>query len=138
MNAPALTYPGLLKDSTGLRPLGFIFMHDAAAFAPSGKVDRISADEAKAHNAALEQAERDTMKATGRAVLYLSKKNDGSDVIQQWAGAFVAVPHSIRKSWHNMAGRDGRTDVSFSFAGSRWHGVNIGDNDILRCKRCIS
>lgn len=134
----------LLKNSNG-QPLGYIFNFSGhGAFAPSGKVDfstsdgkiDLSPEEIKAHNSELERLELLTMTQTGKGLLYLVSDKDGRNVIQQWAGKVVAYPQTLRKSWHNMAGKNGRTDVSFSFAGFRWHGVNIGDNQILRCKAC--
>jgi hypothetical protein len=102
------------------------------------------------HNRLLGEMEWTALKKHGRGVLYLSKKDipacppsNGIQpmelkalIVSTWAGAnFSRVYHS-RKSFHNFAGGDGRTDVWFMLDGSRWHGVNIGDNQLCRVKRC--
>lgn len=123
--------------SATLANAGYVFAAAGhGAFDPDGRVPGSpSAEEIAAHNAKLAEQELATLKATGRGVLYLSGPA-GSQVISQWAGDLKIHPYHVRQSWHNMAGRNGRTDIWFSFDGSRWHGVNIGDNQILRVRRC--
>jgi hypothetical protein len=79
------------------------------------------------------------MRETGKAVLYLSHEVKGESKIHyagNWPGTLkIRIGGAIKYSWHNFAGKDGRRDVWFKFDGSWWHGVNIGDNDLLRCKR---
>lgn len=77
---------------------------------------------------------------TGRAVLYLTqnKVKQGEHFVTayrvtNWPGTLEIKPWRIGKGRHNIAGT--RIDVWFDFKGQSWHGVNIGDNDILRCKR---
>jgi hypothetical protein len=92
--------------------------------------------------------DREALVRDGRAVLYLSKGNDGTWFVSNWPstlrfnlirkpGAYYTYGSSLvvlpSKSWHNI-GRE-RNDVWFvgpdDFV---WHGVNIGDNQILRCR----
>lgn len=55
------------------------------------------------------------------------------DIATANARLISAAPDS---SFHNMAGRDGRTDYWFTGPdGKNWHGVNIGDMDLVRCHR---
>lgn len=80
-------------------------------------------------------AENDTrdMIDTGRAVLYLTEGPTDQFFVSNWPGSLKIEPYRVRKGAHNIAGT--RYDVWFSFDGKPWHGVNIGDNQILRCKR---
>lgn len=43
-----------------------------------------------------------------------------------WPGSFKLHVYSVRKSWHNFAGKDGRTDFWGMFEGKEFHGVQIG------------
>lgn len=80
-------------------------------------------------------AERDkaAMRENGRATLYFS-----NGVVCNWPGSLKIVPNlgGVRKSRNNWGAQ--RTDVWFTFEGRMWHGVNVGDNDILWCKRLAS
>jgi hypothetical protein len=71
---------------------------------------------------------------TGQFTAYLVDDTATSGRIVSFHGLEFAKVHGIRRSWHNMAGRNGRRDVWFRMAGRTWHGVNIGDNQIVRCK----
>lgn len=71
----------------------------------------------------------DDMKETGRAVLYLS----GNEVTN-WPGTLRFPISHIKRSFHNFAGRNGRADFWFTALGKTWHGVNIGNSQIARCK----
>lgn len=76
---------------------------------------------------------------TGRAVLYLSKRPDGTWHIGNWPGSLsFPVRHNyVRKGSHNIA----RTRYDAWFIGpdgKEWHAVNIGDNQIARCRRIKS
>lgn len=75
--------------------------------------------------------DRRHMKRNGRIDLYLH-----GSTITNWPGTLVFGLVDRKVSDHNMAGKNGRTDVWFIGPdGSTWHGVNIGDHQILRCKR---
>ncbi len=70
------------------------------------------------------------MHTTGRGTLYLT----GDDTtVQDFTGHFKTEAKVTGTSTNNMRAK--RRDVSFRFNGEKWHGVNIGDNEILRCKR---
>lgn len=91
--------------------------------------------------------DRLSMRTTGRVTLYLTDTNpierqheylshvlrNARFSVGNWPGSLAFVPTSVRKGKHNIAGS--RIDVWFPFEGFYWHGVNIGDNQILRCKR---
>jgi len=70
------------------------------------------------------------MAATGRIVLYLT----AGSMVTNWPGTLkFRVAHS-RPGRHNFAGR--MVSVWFTDSdGREWYGRNIGDNQILRCKR---
>lgn len=74
---------------------------------------------------------REDMIRNGRITLYWDSRK-----VTNWPGTLVFTECEYRSSFHNMAGKDGRTDVWFAGPdGFTWHGVNIGDHQILRCKR---
>lgn len=104
------------------------------AFSPDGKVE-MTPEQIEAHNNALMVAELEAMKQTERAVLYLFRDVPGKISIGQWASKdFQRTPvSSIRHSRNNWGVQ--RTDVWFKANGQNWWGVNLGDNDIVRCKR---
>jgi hypothetical protein len=113
--------------------LGYI-MHfpEHGAFSPNdGKVG-MTAEQTAEHNARMAELEKDAMKATGRATLYLTKKA-GAWIVSNFTGSMSCPALNVRRSKTNW-GHD-RFDTWFNFDGSIWHGVNIGDNEILRCKR---
>lgn len=145
---------GLIVDNTTTPPTccGYIFNFNGhGAFDPGGKVKidgRNATDaEIESHNSLLSRMELDGMKKHGRGVLYLHREvkhwqHEGKPAtstayfVGTWAAKDtdrIKVYHTTT-SFHNMAGRDGRRDVWFNLDGKRWHGVNIGDNDIVRCK----
>jgi hypothetical protein len=89
----------------------------------------------KCRNKALAEIEWTEMLKLGSGILYLTEKPDGKKEVSQWSqGDSISVYYS-KTSFHNMAGRNGRTDVWFILDGSVWHGVNIGDNQICRVRR---
>lgn len=51
-----------------------------------------------------------------------------------WPGTLDIPVMFSRKSFHNMAGKNGRMDVWFNYEGKHFWGVNVGDNDLLRIK----
>lgn len=119
-----------------LHGTGYVFNFSGhGAFDPQGKVaEPLSQDAIDAHNRALAALELDAMRESGRGVLYSFKDTSGHS-IGTWASKhnerFRVTGHSYsRNNWGAQ-----RTDVWFNFDGSVWHGVNIGDNDIVRCKR---
>ena len=103
------------------------------AFSPDGKVE-MTPEQIEQHNTELMTAELEAMKQTGRAVLYLFTE-DGRIKVGQWASKpFQRTPVLCARDSVNNFGAQ-RRDVWFRCDGSIWHGVNLGDNDIVRCKR---
>lgn len=88
--------------------------------------------------------DRADMEKTGRALLYLTHETERrgpqhADEVRiyyatNWPGTLrIRIGGAARHSRNNFGAQ--RTDVWFRHAGADWHGVNIGDNQILRCKR---
>lgn len=147
----------LVKGNTAC---GYIFNFAGhGAFAPHGKVRLkngvlrdLTQDEIDTHNRLLGEAEFAALKKNGRGIMYLTREKVADTVIDSgsqrvnaecvryyvslWSGTGKTRVSYQRKSFHNMAGKDGRTDVWFTLDGSNWHGVNIGDNQICRVRRC--
>ena len=71
------------------------------------------------------------MNVNGHALLYLVRPPGTNITVQDWAGTLRITPDRVSKGRHNI-GRT-RWDVWFTHEGQAWHGVNIGDNQILRC-----
>lgn len=123
-----------------------------AAELPEPLMGRISVgyavlDGKKVCYACCAKLEEQDMYATGRAVLYFSRasregallfKKDGATplyFVTNWPGTLVFEASRVKKAhhnWHNVT----RYDVWFTDGqGCEWHGINLGDNEILRCKR---
>lgn len=122
------TVCGYVFDVIGhgaFHPLGKVKILD------NGKEREASPEEVKTHNETLAKAELAAIEKAGKGMLYLTHK-DGVYTVSTWTGHGKVVCDTYRQSHHNMAGRNGRTDVYFRLGGKRWHGVNIGDNQICR------
>lgn len=77
------------------------------------------------------------MRKDGKYDLYLSQNAPkGAWVITNWPGTLRIQPAWVSYGHHNIAGS--RLDAWFILDGYVWHGVNIGDNQVLRCKRTKS
>ena len=76
--------------------------------------------------------DRVQMQTEGRITLYLVPQ-DGKWVVSNWPGSLAIPTFRVKTGKHNIAGT--RTDVWFVFDHAVWHGVNIGDNDLLHCRR---
>lgn len=116
---------------------GFIFNFKGhGSFDPNGKVEvngqELSQEDINKHNSLLAYREWQNMIKGGSGVLYLL--NNG-EFVGDWIGENKLNINYSRESFHNMAGKNGRRDVWFRLDGSRWHGVNIGDNNICRVRR---
>lgn len=114
---------------------GYIFNSEHGAFSPDGKVsETMPQADIDRHNRELAKAELDAMSKTGKAVLYLRAENPkGAYSVGTWEGSFrfpVCQYRASRNNWNAP-----RMDVWFVVGVERWHGVNIGDNEIVRCKR---
>ena len=72
---------------------------------------------------------------TGRATLYLSKDAKGLHQVTNWPGS-LKIECGLWK-FEQCGGGFGaqRTDCWFYFEGRKFHGVNRGDNDILRVRQ---
>lgn len=68
--------------------------------------------------------DRKTLLETGEIYGYLS-----GTTFSNWPGSFKVENLYIRKSNHNFAGRDGRSDFWFTLEGQNFHGVHIGNNN---------
>lgn len=111
-----------------------------------------------------ERDKRD-MESTGAATLYITRKPDAPTAkergehwhadshtgrggygrtrahlraqdwsVSNWPGSLTFPVYTIKRgahNWHNVE----RIDVWFIFGARVWHGVNVGDSQILRCKR---
>lgn len=112
---------------------GYIFNFQGhGAFDPNGRVSADADDQAIArHNAELAKRELENMRMTGKALLYFQSGN----TIGTWDGTQRFGIRYKRESWTNWHCK--RTDLWFRDPsdGTTWHGVNIGDNDIVHCKR---
>lgn len=91
------------------------------------------------------------MKVGDRAIFYVTRSEVDNDAkpgtiahdrtpayryhLINWPSTLKIQISRPSKSWHNFAGKDGRRDHWFSYRGKQYHGVNIGDNDILRVRR---
>lgn len=71
----------------------------------------------------------------GKLTGYFVKKDDGKYYFSNWPGTFLIPVYYSRSSWHNFAGKNGRTDFWCTFQGKKYHGVQIGHNSqIARLK----
>ena len=76
------------------------------------------------------------MAQAGSIILYVTESGS-SYRISNWPGTLTFTPTQVRHGRHNICGT--RLDVWFDGPDrSRWHGVNIGDNQVLRCRRLAS
>jgi hypothetical protein len=83
---------------------------------------------------------------TGKATFYLFRSKKCNDPwiekyylsVGTWDGSHRFEIIDIHKSWHNFVGKDGRTDCWFKIKDQLWHGVNIGNNNIVHAKRIKS
>ena len=131
---------GLLVDPSTNPPtcIGYIFNFAGhGAYSPSYKIGDLTLEEIATHNKLLAEAEWQGMLKQGCGTLYLKREN-GRNIVSDWPGVHRIETTYSKSSWHNFAGRNGRTDVWFYIGKDRWHGVNIGDNQILRVKRVKS
>ena len=79
--------------------------------------------------------EREAMRETGKAILYLVRDN-GAYSVQDWAGHLRFRISSMTRGRHNIAGS--RRDVWFRVPDDMnyWHGVQYGENtQAVRCRR---
>jgi len=128
---------GLIVDKSTTPPTcaGYIFnFGEHGAFAPDGKIPDLIPEQIDAHNNILAKIELEAFIKNGKGTFYHFRK-DGYHFVGMWAGEEPRFPATVRFSHHNFAGKNGRRDFWFTINGQKWHGVNIGDNDIVRAKR---
>ena len=70
--------------------------------------------------------DKEYLLANGKLSGYFSKNKDGKWEFSNWPGTFRIPAHYAKKSNHNFAGRNGRTDFWCTFEGDLYHGVQIG------------
>lgn len=131
---------GIFIDSTNTS-CGHVFdVIGYGAFHPLGKVEIFvdggktrepTKEEVNTHNQTLAEERMVEMKRIGKGIMYLQFK-DGKYSLTDWLGDCKVACNTVRVSNHNIAGQNGRIDVYFTLGGKRWHGVNIGDNQVCR------
>lgn len=93
------------------------------------------------------EREKQSMRDTGRACLYLCRSHDASILrtdaralyasdwtVADWPGELSIPVRSIKRGAHNWRNVQ-RFDAWFIWEGYVWHGVCLGDTQIIRCKR---
>jgi len=67
-----------------------------------------------------------TLRETGKLTGYYCNGEDGKYYFTNWPGTLKLPVYYSRQSWHNFAGKNGRTDFWLKFEGKEFHGVQIG------------
>jgi len=114
---------------------GYIYNFEGhGAFSPDGKV-AIADNEIASHNRQLADFQIEAMKRGEPQALYLfGNATIGENTqVGTWDSSHKWHCFQTRHSQNNWGAK--RIDVWFNFDGHTWHGVNIGDNDIVRCRR---
>lgn len=114
--------------------LGYLWhAGEKGCFSPNvGRVE-YTKEQAEAHNAQLAELEKAAMAEHGRAVLYLTKDTKGEWKVSNFDGSLSFRPFRVKKGSHNWGVE--RFDAWFTSGGYVWHGVNVGDNELLRARR---
>jgi hypothetical protein len=80
------------------------------------------------------EVDKEWMRENGRITLYLTiAEKKRFKTVSNWPGTLLIPVESSSEGNHNIAGR--RMDVWFLFEGTVWWGVNIGDSQLLHCKK---
>ena len=126
-------------------PYGYIFkFKDYGMFDQDGKiVDSLSDLDIINHNTKIAILEFQSAMKTGKAIFYLHYTLKECDlkseyIVGTWDGTYKFPCIEVKTSWRNFAGKDGRLDLWFKIKDQCWHGVNIGNNDIVYAKRIKS
>lgn len=72
--------------------------------------------------------DEEVMQKYGKIDLYYC-----NNTISNWPGTLKIVPTKVTVGYHNICRTV--TYVYFKFNNENWTGKNLGNNDILRCKR---
>ena len=75
------------------------------------------------------EMDREYLRKNGVLSGYFTTDKDGKNWFSNWPGSFKLPVNDTLKSWHNFAGKNGRTDFWLWFEGKRYHGVQIGHNN---------
>ncbi len=79
------------------------------------------------------EKERESMRASGRAVLYVVQR-EGKHYVTDWPGHLALPVTQCRKGRHDFARV--RYDIRFRFEGTEWAGTQYGDNtQIVHCRK---
>jgi hypothetical protein len=83
-------------------------------------------------------AERDRaeLRSSDRWDGYVTRDAQGGYSVSNWPGSLkIRAEGKTRRNGHNWCNVQ-RTDVWFVGPdGAQWHGVNLGDNDVVRCRK---
>lgn len=82
--------------------------------------------------------DRRYMAREGRVDLYLVMGAATRYTVQNWPGSLVIKPTDWREHPRGSGGFGGARRVDVWFCGpdgQRWHGINRGDSQVVRCKR---
>lgn len=75
------------------------------------------------------EQDKQTLRETGKLYGYYSRDKEKGMCFTNWPGTFKLHSYYSRDSWHNFAGKNGRTDFWCQFEGHVYHGVHIGNNN---------
>jgi hypothetical protein len=119
---------------------GYIFNFQGKSFTPDGKVPALSQSEVDTHNRAVEKKEMEYFVASGKGVFYLTHDQSSHRyMISTWAGGWkvpcltATYKHFVPGAYNQSTKRNHCRFIGPD--GKRWHGWNIGDNQIVRAKR---
>jgi len=108
------------------------------SFDPMHKVGDFTKAQIDEHNHLLAEAEIAHFKKIGRGVLYFSGQ-PGRFRISNFTNSYSWAVKKYRTSKHNFRDYSGRpltrTDFWFDLDGEPWWGYNIGDSQIVHCRR---
>lgn len=81
------------------------------------------------------ERDKETLRNYDRWTGYIVKDSAGQWSVTNWPGSLAIKPFATKL--HKYAGGFGadRFDVWFFFEGKEWHGIQRGDNQILRCRK---
>lgn len=78
--------------------------------------------------------DEETMRETGKAILYLTSKDGEQAYVSNWPGTLKINVPCVKKGRHNWG--INRYSFWFQFDGYWWYGVQYGDNtQICHCKK---
>ena len=75
------------------------------------------------------EMDREYLRKNGKLSGYFTTDECRKSQFSNWPGSFILYAKDVRKSWHNFAGKNGRTDFWVWFECKCYHGVQIGHNN---------